>query len=333
MKIISKNDAMSSGLKKYFIGRKCTHGHISERYVANDWCVACRIENHHQRKGDPVYKKRILEETKRWRKANPKKYKKCAKNWRENNKDHIEIYSKIYSKKYYAANKDKVAAALKAWKENNYDRYVASHKEWRNKNPHKAREYYLKNKTEILKRYKKYRAMNKGKIALFWKKWYAKNSDRHKKKNMEYFFKNKNSILAETKKKYDNDPLLRLRLSERGRLYYVSNKDIVKKRVKAWQSNNPDKVKSFQHKNRATRKNVEGFFTEKDIQRIAKQQKYKCAYCYVNIKNVKHIDHIISIKMGGSNWPKNIQLTCPTHNMKKSSKDPLVFAREIGLLC
>jgi hypothetical protein len=41
MVLISRTTAKSTGLKKFFTGRPCAHGHIAERFVANYQCVEC----------------------------------------------------------------------------------------------------------------------------------------------------------------------------------------------------------------------------------------------------------------------------------------------------
>ncbi len=40
-KIITRKEALSLGLRRYYSGRPCIHGHISERYVCNNHCIAC----------------------------------------------------------------------------------------------------------------------------------------------------------------------------------------------------------------------------------------------------------------------------------------------------
>lgn len=41
MEIISKQEAIKQGLKKYFTGKPCIHGHIAERYVTKSDCLVC----------------------------------------------------------------------------------------------------------------------------------------------------------------------------------------------------------------------------------------------------------------------------------------------------
>jgi hypothetical protein len=41
MKIITRAEAKSQGLKRYFTGEPCIYGHISERYASAKQCVEC----------------------------------------------------------------------------------------------------------------------------------------------------------------------------------------------------------------------------------------------------------------------------------------------------
>lgn len=42
MEIISRSEAKSQGIKKYFTGKPCPQGHVSERWVAGYGCIECR---------------------------------------------------------------------------------------------------------------------------------------------------------------------------------------------------------------------------------------------------------------------------------------------------
>lgn len=39
--VIKRKDAIAAGLKRYFTGKPCPHGHIAERYVPGCRCVEC----------------------------------------------------------------------------------------------------------------------------------------------------------------------------------------------------------------------------------------------------------------------------------------------------
>ena len=41
MEIVSREDAIKQGLKRYFTGEPCERGHIAERWVCNGLCVVC----------------------------------------------------------------------------------------------------------------------------------------------------------------------------------------------------------------------------------------------------------------------------------------------------
>jgi hypothetical protein len=54
MEKISRETAVQLGLKRYFTGVPCIHGHISERYVASNECVECnRLTQQKQKERDP----------------------------------------------------------------------------------------------------------------------------------------------------------------------------------------------------------------------------------------------------------------------------------------
>jgi hypothetical protein len=44
MKIITREEARAKGLKRFFTGEPCLHGHVCERGVSNGYCVDCNRE-------------------------------------------------------------------------------------------------------------------------------------------------------------------------------------------------------------------------------------------------------------------------------------------------
>lgn len=103
---------------------------------------------------------------------------------------------------------------------------------------------------------------------------------------------------------------------------------------KQWRFDNPDKVREYNRNSKAKRKGAEGTHTAQDIRDILTRQKYKCVECGVSVrkKSNRHVDHIMPIALGGTNWPFNLQVLCPSCNLSKNAKHPLEWAREKGRL-
>lgn len=106
--------------------------------------------------------------------------------------------------------------------------------------------------------------------------------------------------------------------------------------VTEWRKNNPDQDRVLRERRRAQQEGAEGAHTAADIREIHEMQKGRCAYCRKKLGTTYQIDHIIPLSKGGSNYPNNIQLLCEKGkgacNQQKSAKDPMVYARSIGLL-
>ena len=85
---------------------------------------------------------------------------------------------------------------------------------------------------------------------------------------------------------------------------------------------------------RARKLGAGGSYTADDIDRIYLSQRGKCAGygCGINLGKKFHRDHKVSLSKGGSNDAGNIELLCPSCNLKKNDKDPIDWANENGRL-
>lgn len=128
------------------------------------------------------------------------------------------------------------------------------------------------------------------------------------------------------------DPVKSARLTAARREYDRANRERHRLRLNEWRANNPDAYAAQKAARRAREAGAEGFYTPEDIQRIHKDQRGRCAICKTKLTKSYHRDHIISLYHGGSNWPSNIQLLCRPCNTRKNRKDPIEFARELGML-
>ena len=140
--IISREEAIAKGLNRYFTGKPCKHGHVSERCVRDgNRCITCkRIKrapyreraNELERIRYSANPKRFIERTKKWAINNPERAKENKKKWNLANPE----YSKKYSRKYYAMNPERVIGYVLKHHSKNKDRLKAAARAWVLANPH-----------------------------------------------------------------------------------------------------------------------------------------------------------------------------------------------------
>jgi 5-methylcytosine-specific restriction endonuclease McrA len=83
---------------------------------------------------------------------------------------------------------------------------------------------------------------------------------------------------------------------------------------------------------KARKRCAEGRYYLKDINAIFASQNGKCPGCDEDITNNFHVDHVVALSAGGTNWPDNLQLLCPTCNFSKGSKSMSEWLALRGLL-
>lgn len=154
-------------------------------------------------------------------------------------------------------------------------------------------------RSRYLSRESKKRA-GKEKSAAWKKSWDERNKEHKRAYKAKWYKNNKEHCLNYTKEKKKNN-----------RLFYTA----------------------LENKRRALKKGVSTSldYTKEDVLFLLKIQKNLCLYCKEKLVKY-HIDHIVPIKLGGDNSKLNIQILCPTCNMRKNAKHPIKFAQENGLL-
>lgn len=95
---------------------------------------------------------------------------------------------------------------------------------------------------------------------------------------------------------------------------------------------NSEDWEKFSHIRRAREVGAEGKFTKAEVKALFERQRGKCAYCSKSIRDGYHVDHIVPLARGGSNWITNISLACAKCNTSKGAADPIEFARRNGKL-
>lgn len=95
--IVLRKQAISQGLSRYFTGKPCKRGHVSERITGSSECVTCCKDRAADfRNRNPLY-------TAQW------------------NKEHKES-RRISCASYRAENKEKITAYIADWSQNNQDK-------------------------------------------------------------------------------------------------------------------------------------------------------------------------------------------------------------------
>lgn len=86
--------------------------------------------------------------------------------------------------------------------------------------------------------------------------------------------------------------------------------------IKEWKNANPEKVRKVCHQRRAWKYGAAG--TASDVQIEARVAVFggMCAYCAR--KPYEHLDHVVALSRGGTNWPANLRPACAECNLAKN---------------
>ena len=114
--------------------------------------------------------------------------------------------------------------------------------------------------------------------------------------------------------------------------YRKNRPDAIKESQSRWLNHNREARNSFTRNRRARKRQAAGFHSAEDIERIRASQRDKCACCRQRLMGKGHVDHIVALSKGGSNWPNNLQLLCRFCNSSKHNRDPVEFMQSRGRL-
>jgi len=103
LQIISRRDAASRGMKRYFTGIPCPAGHISERLVSASACMDCRREH--------------------------------SRSYYKQNREEIIAQKKSYQ----AERRDQILEKKREYYAKNSERLILEKREWEKKNPYLAK--------------------------------------------------------------------------------------------------------------------------------------------------------------------------------------------------
>lgn len=161
---------------------------------------------------------------------------------------------------------------------------------------------------------KRYRTLNPTKMRASEKAWKLKNPEKYKAKRKRAYDKNRVAMLASHKRWRDENPIISRASS------------------KNWKQQNPDRHCTNGRNYRSRLRGADGSHTTNEIKALFTKQRGKCVHCHKSLRNGYHVDHIVPLAGGGTNWITNIQLLCGPCNVRKGATDPIEFARRNGRL-
>jgi len=154
LEMVSRSQAVSGFLKRYFTGEPCKHGHVCERRTIDRKCVAC---------GD--------ERARKWAKDNPEKareaVRRCEAKHPEEKRRELTLEEFQAAAKKRGGDPEKSKEANRAWRAANPEKMVEARRRqylanpekfrergriWRIENLEKVKESYLKNRHKYLEK-------------------------------------------------------------------------------------------------------------------------------------------------------------------------------------
>lgn len=111
----------------------------------------------------------------------------------------------------------------------------------------------------------------------------------------------------------------------RDRKNYQDNWVARRAQRKKYYQRNKEKWHEWRNKRRMRERGGEGRYTRADVWRLYDEQEGFCYYCDTPLFGTFHTDHRQPVSRGGSNWPENLAITCPTCNSRKQDKTEAEF--------
>jgi len=193
----------------------------------------------------------------------------------------------------------------------------------------RLKKYYEENKEKAIKRSCDWQKDNKEKYQERYKNWYDENSEQVISKNKEWSSNNKYKTVAYKRNWYLNN---KQKANDSSMIYRSNNPLKAKESRLKWRLNNKISFVIYAHNRLKRIKDNGGRLSKGIIESLYKQQNGLCNCCGKDLGSDYELDHIMPIKLCGTNTDDNVQLLTKTCNRKKSCKHPDDYMRSKGML-
>lgn len=104
-----RQQALASGLLRYFTGKPCPHGHVAERYVSTMQCVECaRSYAGKWKESNPTTSAEV---NRQWRARNPEK----VREWKAASQKRNRAQANTRNLRYAETHREQINARIAAW--------------------------------------------------------------------------------------------------------------------------------------------------------------------------------------------------------------------------
>ena len=135
----SASEARELGYKRFYDGKPCKHGHVSERLANNSRCLIChrnatRLDKQNNPERERAYRQRTAEKQKEsareWVRKNPERRREiCSRSNKKNIEKRLE-----YNRQWRAANPDLQKRTERRYYENNREERAEATRRYKRKN-------------------------------------------------------------------------------------------------------------------------------------------------------------------------------------------------------
>jgi len=126
----------------------------------------------------------------------------------------------------------------------------------------------------------------------------------------------------------------RRELATNQRAYHAAHRDECVAYSAQYHAEHMEQARGYRRSRRARVRGADGLYTDQDVRAQLDRQRGRCYWqasdeCKSRrgkLTDVYHADHVVPLALGGSNWPSNIVVSCPSCNEHKHATHPMDFA-------